>query len=196
MDRGDLFPVENVPDGDDQDRDRFTDPLRINETGKASSREQNAIFHFTHREWWRRLWVRQEVAMQVHVNIRCGSSIEFDFATVLTGALLAGQIYQGLSLKESTNFNLLSRNIAYFAFATNHAADVYAFRTLRFALSHARWREPVDAIYAVLDLLPESEKAFNIRPDYARPVSSVFKEVVVKMLQVNRDATFLTSCEL
>lgn len=73
---------------------------------------------------------------------------------------------------------------------------MYRLNALRHALREVRWREPVDAIYAVLDLVPESEKALAIRPDYTRPVASVFTEVAVKLLQVNKDANFLATCEL
>ncbi|KXJ85445.1 heterokaryon incompatibility protein-domain-containing protein [Microdochium bolleyi] len=195
-DKGEFEVSPTALDSNSPDQACFTSPQRSKETAKVSRREQQAVYRLINREWWRRLWIRQEVTTRACVKVRCGDSVEFDFKVVMTGMAVAAHVGYKLSLREGIRFARLKQMLITLTATTISSAGSYGFGSLRHALREVRWREPVDAIYAMLDLVPDSDKALGIIPDYTKTTAAVFTEVVVKMLDVNKDATFLTSCNL
>ncbi|KAF7536975.1 hypothetical protein G7054_g4080 [Neopestalotiopsis clavispora] len=157
-------------------------------------RESLALSRLIHREWFERLWVRQEALTATPTTVRCGNT-EYSTHTLKKAIfmLYTSGILIHLPADERPKFQERWRMIyeLIVSFATTLSLD-----KLRFGLRGLKWGDPLDAIYATLNLLTPSEPTLGIVPDYTLSPATVFQDVATRRLNRAGNLSFLASCEL
>ncbi|ETS82478.1 hypothetical protein PFICI_04354 [Pestalotiopsis fici W106-1] len=139
-------------------------------------RQSLALFRLIHREWFERLWVRQEALTGTPTIIRCGNA-EYSSQTLRNAIfmLYTSGVLVHLPTEERTKF--ADRWSLVYSLVTSFASK-RTLEKLRFDLRGLKWGDPVDAIYATLSLLTPFKQAIGIVPDYTLASHGIQKAVV------------------
>ncbi|KAL4971307.1 heterokaryon incompatibility protein-domain-containing protein [Aspergillus desertorum] len=159
-----IEPSENCmhPSFRDMDADI---PLRPEDT--------RAIFHLLSREWFERLWIRQEIlASEPKSVIQCGYYCAA--WTLFRRALLClymkrrpWSIYEG---------KLYDRLISLRGLIGQPPTVGLGF--IRVVFGQSDCADPHDRVYAVLGFLPEADRAVVGTPDYTQDVAVIFGDIL------------------
>ncbi|KAL8981348.1 MAG: hypothetical protein Q9205_003830 [Flavoplaca limonia] len=142
-----------------------------------SPEQYHSITSLLSRAWFERLWIVQEIRLtKKRICMICGSSrISFvDFGNAIP-YLYSSESYRNTAMQETIfakAMDLLSIK----------ASGIFSLAVM---LSLTRLREcsdERDKVYAVLSMLPETEKA-GIHPDYSISAPDVFQNIVVQQLK-------------
>ncbi|KAI1405885.1 heterokaryon incompatibility protein-domain-containing protein [Hypoxylon fuscum] len=148
-----------------------------------------ALSHLFNRDWFDRLWIRQEIflADQEAAIVLCGRT------TVPWGLFRSAWLvirrkpYKMLAQQLENRLSLLNGFLYQYPEAYLH--------TLRQEFAQASCQEPRDRIYAIQGLLPDSLQA-NIKPDYGKPLMDVHRQAMLAYLDSVRDLDILGQCQL
>jgi len=150
----------------------------------------NALYHLMSRPWFERLWVRQEIFLASSAVVQCG--------TKLIPWSIFRKAWYCLYAKPWPPFSLLPE-------CTELMGNLYGFLhqprslsilDLREMVSRARCKDGRDRIYGLLEMLDAKERAaLDIRPDYSKTVSEVFRDVTLGFLTYSADACIFTQCQ-
>jgi len=136
----------------------------------------NAISHTFGRDWFERLWIRQEIILadqQVAIVV-CGScSIPWELFRIAW--LLVRRKPLG-SLGKDLDGRLTSLNGFLYQYPET------SLNTLRQDFAHRSCMDPWDRIYAVRELLGRKLQTF-IQPDYRKQVANVYRDAVIKYIE-------------
>ncbi|KXJ89330.1 heterokaryon incompatibility protein-domain-containing protein [Microdochium bolleyi] len=162
--------------------------------GRLNDRESWALYHLMNREWFERLWVRQEAITMTPTSIRCGNT-EFGSPALMRTIFMmqTRNIWFDLPVDETLRF-LERRKLVYDLIVAR--ADTRPLDRLRFDLSGLKWGQPVDAIYASQNLLTSLEKDMNIVPDYTLSATTVFQDLATQLINHAEKLTLFHTCEL
>lgn len=155
-------------------------------------RDQNAIFQLFKRQWFQRLWVRQEVRVRPqHIFVVCGFEL-------LSWQYLRNAVYSLYlwRLEASTLFPSLEKRIVLiYRFMVVEGISLY-YKDLRAAVQDLQWEDSRDVIYAMQSFLPTHERNIGISFDYSKTVPEVFEGVASQLVQNTGQLDWLCSCEL
>ncbi|KAI1261970.1 heterokaryon incompatibility protein-domain-containing protein [Xylariaceae sp. FL1019] len=156
-------------------------PLRLTE------RDLGALNHLFFREWFDRLWIRQEIylARPEHAVVCVG------------GATVSWSIFRkGWYLLDTKVISFrvepLWRRLALFCSFVRHNLDT-SLPFLRTEFKYADCEDPRDRIYAVLSLLEPSVRA-AITPDYSKSTEAVYEEAAIAHITSHHILDVLNGC--
>ena len=155
--------------------------------------EAHAVNRLLHRQWFERLWIRQEIGLATKAIVRCGELsmpwLQFTNAILFIyrqgGALITALGDQSASFISRI---LLVHRIC--------QGGPYHLETLRTELAHTVCADPRDRIYGVLSLLHPSLQGLGIIPNYSRDVALVYQDVTLRFIEFVRELSVLHQCEL
>ncbi|RHZ65262.1 hypothetical protein CDV55_107570 [Aspergillus turcosus] len=139
-------------------------PLRPEET--------RAIFHLLSRQWFERLWIRQEIlASEQKGVIQCGY---YQVAWPLfRRALLC--LYMKRRPWSAYEAQLYDRLISLRGLIGQPPTVELGF--IRVVFGQSGCADPRDRVYAVLEFLPEADRAIVGVPDYTRNAAAIFRDI-------------------
>jgi len=156
-----------------------------------SSEDVSALSHLLSRQWFERLWIRQEVILaNPQAVVQCGH--QQVLWTNFRGALVCLYIKSGLQRHMSRE---LSERLEFLRGFILQKENVSLW-DLREEFGKAKCQDPRDRIYAISSMLYEGEKPVCPQPDYGMPVRGVYRDVVLRWLSIFSGLDLLRECEL
>ncbi|THU90214.1 HET-domain-containing protein [Dendrothele bispora CBS 962.96] len=157
-------------------------------------RELKAVYFLLGRSWFGRLWVRQEIFLATEATLSCGYMLipwkNFEKALWC----LKSKPWTGRFLGEYRGKYRRLLDLAYGLCTSSYRSETY--QSLRFTLRGVNWTNPKDAIYAVAALIHYDDHILDVKPDYTKPTSTIFKDVVLRIVERQKSLGFLGSCEI
>lgn len=154
-----------------------------------------AISHLLGREWFERLWIRQEIGLagprgmiqcghrSISWNLFCRAVFVIRRKPVVPTLMRRGELMRFQSRLQ------LADNVAL------QAMGGYGLLSLRKQAGHAKCSDPRDRLYGLLSQLPERDRA-GIVPDYTKSVSDIYTETTRDQIRRHRRLDIITECEL
>jgi hypothetical protein len=141
------------------------------------------------RSWWERIWIVQEVVVGVEVVITCGSNtIPWSFFRCVSQAI------QRYEFRSHANAQIL-RSCDYRKFSAidyfRESKSMTLFSLLRSTRTY-KATDPRDKLYALLGLATDPEIT-ALEPDYNKPVTVVYQDLVRFMLSTQGSLDIITS---
>ncbi|KAI8957120.1 HET-domain-containing protein [Daldinia sp. FL1419] len=156
-----------------------------------NDRDLHAICHLMFREWFERLWIRQEIYLAgSDAVIMCG------FCQVQWSIFRRGLIC--LSRKRCPWFDLFSQYAERFGFLSGFIFQnpITFLFNLRQLYGNSRCLDPRDRLYATRALFGDSEKALIPPPDYTQPYDKLYTIVVRNWIESYNNLDILRECQL
>lgn len=158
-------------------------PLRPEDT--------KAIYHLLCRRWFQRLWIRQEVMLaEATAVVQCGLyQVPWNpFRRAL--ACLYQKPRPCTPFDEKLNTRLLSLR------GLMGQAPTVPLAYVRAAFGQSDCADPRDRIYALLEFLPEGDRAVVGSPDYTRDAEVIFRDIVWRHIKHYRSLNILSQCQI
>jgi len=161
---------------------------------RFQDKEAIAINRLLHRQWFERLWIRQEIGLATQAIIRCGSlSILWHlFRDAIFFMYVRGTRLVKGALKDQRPRYQYRMQLVYSVCLPR----VYYLQYLRSDLGQVVCTDPRDKIYAMLSLLHPSQQTMGIVPDYTRDVALVYQDTAIRFMDYTRNLSILLQCEL
>lgn len=155
--------------------------------------EIRALNRLLHRQWFERLWIRQEIGLATEAVILCGK-------LVMPWHLFRNAIFAIYSLSSKLigvlgdqDASFISRIQLVYRICDHR---VYLLDHLRTEITDVRCTDPRDRIYGMLSLLHPSHQNMGIIPDYSREIALVYEDVTLKFIKYWNSLSILFQCEL
>ncbi|KAI1074387.1 HET-domain-containing protein [Whalleya microplaca] len=177
-----MRPSETCVDSTIADRYK---PLRMY-SGECSS-----MYHLLCRPWYYRLWVRQEIYLaNSEAVIMCGLWV-VKWETFRRGLAV---IYFKPPNNDEPSKSILNSLRSLQGFI--HQRTDMSLLDLRNCFQDSECRDPRDRIYGVLSLLKENHRVLCGKPDYTRPWTELYQEVVRCFVREETTLRLLQECQL
>jgi hypothetical protein len=145
------------------------------------------LVDFFDREWWRRVWVRQEIAMSQQAVVLCGGgSVEWgDVAAIchwmkIFAADLDSKTRRFRARHRSGVYS--GEDLEYFRQTLKTKGEV-DFKTMLLHARDCEATDPRDKVFGILGMIGHSQD--DIRIDYAQPVCEVAKQAFKKLVAMS-----------
>ncbi|KAI1660347.1 HET-domain-containing protein [Daldinia decipiens] len=153
-------------------------------------RDVYSIYHLMCRQWFDRLWIRQEIYLAgPEAVIMCG------LYQVKWSSFRRGLVCICIKRAQVTDFSY-----QYNARRDDLQGLIFQRKTKLIALirnySNTRCLDPRDRLYAVLSLLNDEDKALIPSPDYTQPYDKLYTTVVRNWIKHYDSLTILYQCQL
>lgn len=153
--------------------------------------DTEAIYHLLSRRWFDRLWVRQEVMLsEERAVIQCGHH-EIPWPP-FRRALAC--IYQKPRPRTPFHDKLNNRLLSLRGLIGQ--APKVPLGYARSAFGQSDCADPRDRIYALLEFLPDNEKAMIGFPDYSKEVGAVFRDIAWRHISHYNTLNILSQCQI
>lgn len=153
------------------------------------------VLQLFERDYFKRVWIRQEVALATRATIHCGHD-QLDsntFKTAVACLVYKGVYYSALLDRQFPEWDYL-RTLVYFIFTLRPATCSYT--VLDRYLGNAECRDHRDRIYAMLSLMRESDASIGIKPDYSLTTQELYSRAAVGAIEMHQDLTLLENCRI
>ncbi|KAK4201183.1 putative heterokaryon incompatibility protein [Triangularia verruculosa] len=159
------------------------------------------LCYLANREYFTRLWVRQEVKLSPRKVLICGKKrVEWElfsgFARWMAIKPYTCVDEHGYWTKELAAMYKDGSNLVLNICARTFDGAFPTLDRLRFDNSKLKWTDPRDAIYANLGLLAPEYRQLGIEPNYDQDPAEVFIDVAVRVATKLCSLGFLESCDL
>jgi hypothetical protein len=145
------------------------------------------------RPYFRRVWIRQEVALAKEAVVYCGTqNIPWDDFRSAAACLIIKSNYSSAIDDELWPTFRESRRLVYDICISFEGR--YNLHGLRLDLRGAECHDDRDRINALLSLLSTQERLLNIEPNYDLPVENMYTDVAQRVLVKQQSLAFLESC--
>ncbi|KAI0881727.1 heterokaryon incompatibility protein-domain-containing protein [Annulohypoxylon maeteangense] len=159
-------------------------PLRTLPVFKGFRRRiQTGLENIVARGYWERSWTVQEASANSNVRIYCGSCKPLPAVPFVLGHWIVGSIY--------TFFGFVYIPVRYTVYFLSYdfcAGEEVLVEYMLDSLSKKKATLPVDKIYAIRGLYPESLGTLTV--EYSRPVKDVFTDAARLVLKANKNVEF------
>ncbi|KAI1288295.1 hypothetical protein F5Y03DRAFT_401787 [Xylaria venustula] len=140
------------------------------------------------REWFYRVWIRQEIILAKAAILQVGHrKLKWQAFRSAIGCINCKPMSHG---PKGPGFHSVYTVCEWFE------ARPYSLDTLRWDLHDAQCRDPRDRIYGIMSLLHHDARALNIQPNYLKLSVEVYRGVLLEWIARHRTLEFLTACEL
>ncbi|XP_014550996.1 hypothetical protein COCVIDRAFT_20664 [Bipolaris victoriae FI3] len=153
------------------------------------------VLQLFERDYFKRVWIRQEVALATRATIHCAHD-QLDsvaFKTTVACLVYKGFYYSALLHRQFSEWDYL-RTLVYFIFTLRPATCSYT--VLDRYLGNAECRDDRDRIYAMLSLMRESDASIGIRPDYSLTTQELYSKAAVGAIELHQSLVLLENCRL
>jgi len=146
--------------------------------------QTKAITSVCNRDWFRRLWVWQEVRCARDIEVLCGhDSLSWQDVQVL-GYFCLHKPW------EQSFYDNMSRITRFLLFNLCGLVESNSFFALVDQTKHCLCADPRDRIYALTSMA--TERNIQVEPDYEKPVSEVYGSFVVDYIRCHKNLKVLT----
>lgn len=155
-----------------------------------------ALFHLLHREWFERLWIRQEIGLGgPRAILLCGqNSIEWvSFCRAVFVLHRRPLVISGVLDRNEMDSLRLRLEMA--DTVALYSKRSFSFTNLRRQIGKSKCTDQRDRIYGVLGQLRGAAQ-INIVPDYNKTVAEVYIDATRKNIRFMGDLSVLCQCEL
>ncbi|KAL2073025.1 hypothetical protein VTL71DRAFT_10349 [Oculimacula yallundae] len=146
-----------------------------------------AIQNFLHRPWFERLWIWQEVRLASDSTIvLCGLRTILWISVCNVICYLLGKPFNTFEYSQSYSRRLIS---------TTKLCDkgsAFSLLELFVATKRSVCSDPRDRVFALMSMLPPSDKAFGLVPDYTKSVSEVYYDIAVRHIRISGSMQILS----
>ncbi|KAF3059753.1 Heterokaryon incompatibility protein 6, OR allele [Daldinia childiae] len=150
-------------------------------------RDVSSIYHLLCRQWFERLWIRQEIYLAgPEAVIMCGLN-QVKWSSFRRG-LACTYLKHTPNLTEQ--FNTRMNVLHGFIFQENFNK----LMDLDHKYNNTQCLDPRDRLYAVLAMLKDDEKALIPSPDYTQPYDKLYATVVRNWIGSNNSLNILCQC--
>ena len=162
-------------------------------TNGFQDQEALAVSRLLHRQWFERLWIRQEIGLATQAIICCGRhSMPWHlFKNAFFLIYMECAIVMASLGDQYASF--VSRILLLYETCTN---SVYYLQHSRYALAQVVCADPRDKIYGILSLLAPYQQNMDIIPDYTQDVAFVYQDATIRYINHTRYLSMLQQCEL
>lgn len=174
----------------------FSDSVLWDYISEDKNEDWEALDELLARPWWARTWVVQEVWNAASVTITCGqASIDWKFFQAAMDYHEAwDEMGDMMIIKEVTRAHIWQKLRRRYSLAIHISKE----RINNSSLSDLLWNtwdreatNPVDKVYAMLNLVGDQHRHGCIVPDYTKSMVSVFTEATRIILQGQRKMDIL-----
>ncbi|KAL8833935.1 MAG: hypothetical protein Q9170_004011 [Blastenia crenularia] len=142
------------------------------------------------RAWFERLWIIQEVCLAVkNAHMLCGL-VKISYEHFSNGVFYLANWREVLDPQVNRLWVMIEQLLFLSNKGTYNDLDGVLPQT-----RHRRCSDQRDRIFAILSLVPESER-LDIRPDYTVSVAEVFQSVVLQQVKRSSQLNILRSCSM
>ncbi|KAH7385000.1 heterokaryon incompatibility protein-domain-containing protein [Cadophora sp. MPI-SDFR-AT-0126] len=146
-----------------------------------------ALARLCNRDWFKRLWIWQEVRCARDVEVMCGTdSMSWKEIQVLGYFCLHKSWDQAF-------YDNVSRITRFLLFNLCGLVGSNSFFALIDQTKHSLCSDPKDRIYALASMAAEGD--LHVEPDYEKPTSEVFHSFVIEYIRHHGDLKVLTQVE-
>jgi hypothetical protein len=158
--------------------------------------ELTPVSDLFNRSYFKRVWIRQEVALATRAVLHCGdSNMDFqDFRNAIGCLRHKSFWFTAFSSERSipgfqTNLRLL------FRLCEGRANHVY-LRDLRLFLEGSICEDPRDKLFAMTAMMTRSDGDVDIRPDYSKTTEKIYTAVAERVILQHHNLNILKNCHL
>jgi hypothetical protein len=155
--------------------------------------ELNSVLALFARPYFRRAWIRQEIALAEEATVYCGlRTMPLETFQRAIVCLREKTFYE--EAVELGKWHRL-RDYIQVVHSVCRTGHVYVhFTSLRYTQRTAECQDDRDRIYAILSLLNDQDQHLDIKPNYDLPAEHLFTDVVRRILIRKQSLSFLDSC--
>ncbi|KAI0809608.1 heterokaryon incompatibility protein-domain-containing protein, partial [Xylaria sp. FL0064] len=147
-----------------------------------------AIRQLWEREWFKRVWIRQEIMLATRAVIRIGTrTLPWEQFRAAVACIDLKCWHQGVNTPKSPAFHTVLMICI---------PSTYWLSALRTGLNGAKCRDPRDYKYGMLSLLRYEIKPLDIQPDYSKATAEVYKDIAFCWLSHYGGLDIMYECEL
>jgi hypothetical protein len=153
------------------------------------------VLQLFERDYFKRVWIRQEVALATRATIHCGHD-QLDsntFKKSVACLVFKGVYYSALLDRQFPEWDYL-RTLVYFIFTLRPGSCSYT--VLDRYLGNAECRDDRDRIYAMLSLMRESDASIGIKPDYSLTTQELYSKAAMGAIELHQSLELLENCRL
>jgi hypothetical protein len=156
-----------------------------------------ALAHLFVRPWWKRVWVRQEVAVASHVMVLCGERLH-NWPTLVNAVELMdryGALFEPFTLQIGSNTSGYHDAIFMDTFREKiRDGSTIEEEVLFFHGRGCEATDPRDRIFALVGLADEDVRR-KFMPDYSLPVQEVFQSATMHLVTHKKSLDPLSACQ-
>ncbi|KAL7905894.1 heterokaryon incompatibility protein domain-containing protein [Trichoderma velutinum] len=158
-------------------------------------KDLESLTNLFQRQWFERLWIRQEIILSRDAVVQCGLQIipwkRFRRALFVIAGKDFSSVRPGSELSNWITVIRPRLRLLYQVCTTKSTT----FGDLRYNFGLSRCQDPRDRIYGVLSILDEREQSLGIVPDYSKETQVIYRDVVVRYIKSLRELNILLQCE-
>lgn len=163
-------------------------------------REVLAIYHLIDREWFDRVWIRQEVGLGYHgAVLLCGhKQIPWQhFSRAVFTLRRKPLAHEGLmGVLDAAQRRAFGDRLSRVDTVALYSVRGFRLANLRRQIAGSRCSDARDRIYGVLGSLREVERGIGIVPDYTLTVAEVYTDAARKQMLHTGGLTLFSQCDL
>ncbi|OAL05549.1 HET-domain-containing protein [Phaeosphaeriaceae sp. SRC1lsM3a] len=153
------------------------------------------VLHLLERPYFKRVWIRQEIALASHAVLYCGDrrvNIQ-DFRKAVACLIYKG--YKASSVSDGLSLLLNKARLQVYYLCTV-VPGTCTWSQFRVYLGDAQCQDPRDRIYALLCFLRPSEPLNDLKPDYSITTEQLYTHVASRIIIQQQSLKLLDSCYL
>lgn len=154
--------------------------------------EYSAIYALIRRQWFERLWVRQEIRLANRESIvMCGTNI-------ISWLRFRDAIFCLLRKEKDMEVELLYpfEDLLETIYNISYDSTAVPFVELLYNARACKCSDPKDRVFAILSMLPTFEKHISIQPDYSLSTLDIYQNVVLRHVKDIGRLDILQHCEM
>lgn len=160
-----------------------------------TARQWKSLMYLLRRQWFRRLWIRQEIYHARTAIVICGHK------AVPWPQFENGLYRLGTSNLEDTNLDDVGHQQLVFSLSIafllcKHLFKRHTYESLRHFLRGIEWTDPRDTLYAVTHLLHADDYRLGVEPDYTITTTEAFIKTARRKIECQRSLELLGTCEM
>ncbi|OTA98431.1 hypothetical protein M426DRAFT_28445 [Hypoxylon sp. CI-4A] len=154
-----------------------------------------SIYNFMCRDWFDRLWIRQEIGLGNHRGVlQCGhESVGWPVFCTATFIITRKPFPPGLV--DSAQLKAFQDRLKQVDNVVRYAMRGFRLINLRDQIGHSQCSDLRDRIYGILSQLRESDQ-IGIVPDYTKSVTDVYTDAAQRTITHSGNLWTLRQCEL
>jgi hypothetical protein len=156
-----------------------------------------ALGHIFARPYWRRVWIRQEVAVATEVYVLCGNRTQKWTTLVMACEILSQNLFEFDSIVAEISPYTSGYHQAIFIDTIRENirdAGSAGFQNMLFHNRACESTDPRDRVYAVLGIV-NNDEVKGLEPDYSMQKEEVFRAAVESLIHNTRSLDVLSACQ-
>ncbi|KAH7067231.1 heterokaryon incompatibility protein-domain-containing protein [Paraphoma chrysanthemicola] len=157
-----------------------------------------SVMSLFRQAYFKRVWIRQEIALSRYGNISCGGyTMDLDiFRRAIVCIRHKNPSHEALGPYYEQSFQDFRKLRRLIYSACCLPRGTYKLETLRINLNTGVCQDPRDKLFAVLELLHESDRRLGIEPDYSLTTELLYAKIARQFMTQNQSLKLLETCSL